>query len=386
MAAPTIDQIMEQEAGRIDEEILQLNLHTSPWIDLPTTDTWDEERGHTHSILSFDRSLPANPLTWSTVTVSNGEAGGVCLPPKQQLAITRTLREFNMQHTALESPDICVNDLRNTFQAKEQLEAITTILAENQRQAWIDRNRSLYTEFAEHKLVATAGGLVDGGDEWPALPPDVIISGGHLLRSYKQLLRLGGGMKGNLGMVDGKPTFAAILGMENSERISKEGEYRADIRESSRVPELLAPLGVDRMFRGLWLTDDIFPPRSNWDAGAGEYVDVPPYIWDDGKLVENPAYETALCEDVFIYHPDNVHVVYPNPPKDYGKAAFGKPSLRGDWNWLNIQHREDNPDKSYGFFRGVFMSGGKPKFPRFGFVIRALRCDIPVLAASCTES
>ena len=385
MAAPNIDNIMVQLEGQISSEIYSRGLHTSVWVDLPKQESWPEGLGHTLRVLTLGRSLPRNPLSWQTVEVSDGEAGGICIPPVQRLEITNSLKEYNLQQTALESPDLCVLDLMNSFKAEQQLSHLMEVLSENTRQVWIDRNRAEYVRLASNKLVATTAGLVEAVDgDFAPVAPTSKLTGGFLKQAYARLVRLGAGKK-SYGSVDGRPTFLAITGMENSENIATETEYRQDTRWSNRVPELLSPLGIERMFKGFWLADDVHPPR--WNLVDGEWVSVSPYIWSgtgaSAELIENPAYETALAEDTIIFHQDVFRSVIMPPARSHGQAKFDPQSYRGDWKWVNIPHRTENPDANYGFFRGVFANGSKPVFPQYGFVIRHLRCSVPSNAAAC---
>jgi hypothetical protein len=386
MAAPEINNVMVQLEGMISDEIYSRGLHTSPWFDLPVQENWPEGQGHILQALTLGRSLPRNPLSWDPITVSDGGAGGTCIPPVQRLEITNSVKEYSMAHTSLESPDLCLLDLLNAFKAEEQMGHLMEVLSENTRQVWIHRNRSEYTRLATNKFVATTTGFlapVDG--DFAATLPTSKLGGGHLKRAAKLLTRSGAG-KNSYGMVDGKPTFLALIGMEASEDVATETEYRKDIRETNRVSELLAPLGIERMFRNLWMSEDIFPPRYNL-VGGTTWVEVPAYVWVGtgaaAELVENPSYETAEAEDTIIYHPDVLRSLVLPPARSHGQAKFDPQTYRGDWSWKNIIHRDENPDGNYGFFRGVFANGSKPKFPQYGIVIRHLRCDIPILGGSC---
>jgi hypothetical protein len=336
-------------------------------------------------VLTLGRSLPRNPLTWQNVEFSDGEAGGACIPPVQRLEITNSLKEYNLQQTALESPDLCVLDLMNSFKAEQQLSHLMEVLAENTRQVWINRNRSEYVRLASHKLVATSSGLLEPVDgDFATTIPTSKLTGGMLKQVYARLVRLGAGKK-SYGTVDGRPSFLGIVGMETSELIATETNYRQDLRDSNRVPELLAPLGIERMFKGFWLADDVHPPRYN--LVDGEWVEVPPYIWSgsgaSAELIENPAYETAEAEDTIIFHADVFRSVIMPPAKSMGQAKFDPQTYRGEWSWKNIEHRTENPDSNYGFFRGVFANGSKPVFPQYGVVIRHLRCNVPLEASAC---
>lgn len=387
MAAPAIDQIMVNLEGMISGEIYKKGMHTSPWLDLPKQEAWPEGQGFAIKTLTWDRSLPANPLVWQDVEASDntvdGGTGGTCLPPVQRLAFTQTLREYNLQQSSLESPDICVLDLMNSFKAQEQMAALVQRLSEITNHVWIKRNRDEYTRMAGHKFIATTSGLVDCGADWDPIAPTAVVSGSALLKLSARAVRYTGG-KGGHGMVNGAPTFTAIGGMELFERIQTEDKYRQDLRESTRVPELLAPLGVDRLYRNLWLVNDIYPARYN--LVGSDWVEVEPLVWIGGKLTENPAYETALAEDIVIYNTEVLRSIIFPTQKNYGKAQFNPGNYRGEWSWKNIEHRTENPDKNYGFFRGVFGTGTKPVFPEYGMVVRGLRCSFENTLAACDES
>ena len=389
MAAPNINDTMVRLENQISPEIYKRGLHTSVWLDLPKQEAWPEGQGTELRVLTMNRSLPRNPLQWETVEPSDGTAGGACVPPVQRLELTHKFASYNLQQTALESPDLCLLDLFSAYKAEQQLSHMMEVLAENTRQVWINRNRAEYIRLCPNKFVASASGWLEpvSGD-FAKTAPTAKLTGGHLKRLYARSIRQGAG-KGSYGTVDGRPSFMAICGMETNEMIAQETNYRQDLRWSDRVPELLKPLGVEKMFKGFWLVDEVHPPRYNLTGTAPNQVwtEVPPYIWvgtgANAELVENPAYETAQAEDTIVYHQDVLrHVVFPTA-RNYGQAKFEPQSYRGDWKWLNIQHRDENPDSNYGFFRGVFASGSKPVFPQYGAVIRHLRCNIAIEGAAC---
>jgi len=394
MAAPAINDTMIRLSGMISPEIYKRGLHSSVWLDLPKQEAWPEGQGTELRVFTFGRSLPRTAPTWETVTPSadgSTPGGGACIPPKQTLEFTQDFATYNLQHTALESPDICLLDLFSAFKAEQQISNIMEILAENTRQLWIERNRSEFVRLCPNKYVATAGGFLAPATNNFATTASgtgaaahANLTGGHLKRLYAQLIRMGAG-KGSYGTVDGRPSFMAIIGMETSEIIAQETQYRQDIRWSDRVPELLKPLGVEKMFKGFWLTDEVNPPRYNLSGTT--WTEVKPYVWSgtgaSTKLIENPLYETAAYEDTVIYHQDVLrHVVFP-VARNYGKLTFEPQKYRGEWKWLNVVDRDDNPDGNYGFFRGVFASGSKPVFPQYGAIIRHLRCNLPIEGAAC---
>jgi len=125
------------------------------------------------------------------------------------------------------------------------------------------------------------------------------------------------------------------------------------------------------------------------DQAAAAYtawISVPAYIEDatswtgkqgsNSRWLVNDAYFTADYEDSFIYHNDVMETLIPKPLTNAGSGVIFDPTTyRGDFKWKNIIDRVENPDGSWGFFRGVLASGSKPKRPQFGYVIRHKRCS-----------
>jgi hypothetical protein len=393
MITAAINGVLVEEAGRIGDDIYTRSLHTSPWIDLVDQDEWPEELGESVSVLVYERTLPNNgaPLTWQNVggadtpgTDPFGETGTSILPPVNNIAFGQTLREYNLQHTSLQSPNLNVNDLRVAVKRNEQLGAIRDILSENTSYAWIDRNRREYIRIAAHKVIATDG-FPDGYTgtagitTMPTVAPTSALSNGILAKLRMAMIRSGAGRE-PLDRVDGAPIFGLITDSETSELLKTEAGIREDLRFAGRANELLAPLGVERPYKNFFHIIDDFAPRYNLVAGA--WVEVYPYLFIPTslgtKLIENPDYANAKYMDSIIFHKQVMKTLVPNP--SIGTSAgvqFDAVQYRGLWKWLNIPHALTNPDGTIGFFRGVFASGSKPMLPEFGYIIRHLRCDIP---------
>lgn len=414
-----INGVLVEEAGRIGEDIYQRSLHTSPWIDLVDQDEWPEEMGESVSVLVYERTLPnsATPLQWANVGGANtgtfasnsaedgtppgnspdafGLSNTSVLPPVNPIAFGQTLREYNLQHTALQSPYLNVNDLRVAVKRNEQLGAIRNILEENTTYAWIDRNRGEYTRLCAHQVLAsqpTSTGFLDsyylnnepdGPTAMPLIPGGTqlsLLTNGILAKIRQQMIRQGAGRE-PLDRVDGAPIFGLITDSETSDLLKTEVGIREDLRFAGRANELLTPLGVERPYKNFFHIIDDFAPRWNFTAGA--WVPVYPYFFVNAdlglKLINNPLYDEAMYMDSIVFHKEVMKTLVPNPTIGTGAGvAFDAVEYRGLWKWLNIPHAVDNPDGTIGFFRGVLSSGSKPIFPEFGYVIRHLRCDVPL--------
>jgi len=212
-----------------------------------------------------------------------------------------------------------------------------------------------------------------------------VLSNGILAKFRMAMIRAGAGRE-PLDRIDGSPIFGLITDSETSDLLKTEAGIREDLRFAGRANELLTPLGVERPYKNFFHVIDDFAPRYNFVSGA--WVEVFPYIFVNSslgmKLIENPDYANAQYMDSIIFHKQVMKTLVPNPTISTGAGVqFDAVQYRGLWKWLNIPHITANPDGTLGLFRGVFASGSKPIFPEFGYVIRHLRCDIPLNLATC---
>jgi hypothetical protein len=395
MSAEVINAILESESGRIGPEVMKKTLHSSAWTSLVPVETWPEEMGEVIRMLTWERGRALNSgktaiekQTWTSVAASNGEAGGACLPPTTKVTTGTTLREYSLAHTAIESVDLCVNDLRGAFKRGVQLGALKEILAENTNQIVIERRRDLYRSLCEHKCVVTVDGPVTD-TTWTVPGSNLAkLTQGVLNKFYSLINRLGG-YNYPLDRVDGAPNYGLITSMEASEFIKQETGHRDAMIRSARVGELLKPLGVSFSFKGFSHIIDPIPPRFNIEESAWVEVDawVPEEIESSGhgyKLVPNPDYDEASAEESFIFVPKVYSLLVPKAiTTPGGGTSFEPQNYRGEWKWQNIKHRTENPDGTIGYFRGVYMDGAKPGMTELGVAIRHLRCDLPYSLSVC---
>jgi hypothetical protein len=394
-----IDHLLVNEANRIGPDIYHKSLNTSPWLKLCKKATWPDEMGTSISVMTYQRSLPTSAQSWSDVGFNTG-SGSNCVPSATVVEFAQTLRNFNLQQTAIESPKLCINDLRFTMKRKEQLSNIFRILTENTSYAWIERYRSEYSRLAENKVlpvsVSGAAQLVFGtGGNFPNVPVGAApsrLTQGTLDRLYMRLIRDGAG-NNPFGRENGRPQFAIITSSEQSNGLILENAaVREDYRYSTKVSELLSPLGVERAYKGFYHLIDDFAPRWNWNSGTSTWVRVPHYVRSttgtfntgSGRWDINPDYLAATYEDTYVFHTDVLECMIPTPiTAPGGNTKFDPVSYMGEFKWLNIRDTADNPDGTIGYFRAVLSSGSKPVFPEWGYVIRHARCDSSLGLLSC---
>ena len=427
--ATDINTILTQEAGRIGQDIHKATLHTSPWIDLIKQSTFPEGMGYTLNTLIYDRALPItpkandlsaapgsslvgtnwDPLGTEEASASAGFTGGQTaqtssLPTGDEqvniIDFSKVLKSYSLSRAVIESPRINVEELRYAAHRGEQLRAIMDLLKESTRSTWEARYRQQYdqqcdnvvyaktasTRFttgaegkATHSDIAgdrldiddtalTAGG--DGTDN-DVIDTDANISNALLDKIYFQLVRKGAGTNA-YGRENGRPVFTLVCSSEASYQLMTEAGFRDDVRyNNSKVSDLIAPLGVEKSFRGFYHLVDDMAPRFNLALASEKLVEVPVYDVDqtNNKVVMNTDYDAAAVEVAYVLHQDVMESLIPAPLSGAGALKFDPVNYKGEFKWTNIPDVLRNPDGTIGFFRGIMASASKPIKTEFGYVI-----------------
>jgi len=423
-SAAAIDVILTQEANRIGSDIHKATLHTSPWIDLVKQTTFPEGMGYQLNTLIYDRALPlksgtlaSNPelgVTWNAIQHSAAASGvtgftdgqsvdtkSVTDEGRATLDFTRKLKSYSLKKAVVESPRINVEDLRYAAHRTDQLRAIMDLMSESVRHSWENRYRDEYDRLADNCVLAAKGtgssasqfitggedkqtfaasataepatvktGDVDGSDNSSDPDIDANLSNALMDKIYFQLVRAGAGPKA-YGRENGRPIFSVVLSSEASYQLQTESEsIKDDIRyNSARVGELIAPLGVEKSFRGFYHLVDDLTTRYNYNTSKDTLVRVEPYTVSGGVVIPNTAYESASFEAAYVLVDDVMESLIPAPISGDSGLTFDPVNYKGDFKWTNIADAAINPDKTIGFFRGIMASASKPIKTNFGYVV-----------------
>ena len=427
-AAAAIDVVLTQEASRIGSDIHKATLHTSPWIDLIKQTTFPEGMGYQLNTLVYDRALPLSPVnkdlsetdttvgvSWSALGTteasgSNGFTGGQQDQTNAMgsgkanvnvIDFTKTLKSYSLSRAVIESPRINVEELRYAAHRTEQLRAIMDLLKESVRNSWEERYRDEYAKLCDNVVICKASGTAPAtgkeGSDTPTSAGDVDadnnntaeliaanISNKILDDLYFKLVRAGAGFNA-YGRENGRPVFSLVCSSEASYQIMTESEsIKDDIRfNNSRVSELIAPLGVEKSFRGYYhLVDDLAPRYSDTVDGSDNLVRVQPYKHNTStdKIEINPDYDTAPIEEAFILVDNVMESLIPAPITGANGLTFDPVNYKGDFKWTNIPYIELNPDGTVGFFRGIMASASKPIKTNFGYSILFRRTSTTLAA------
>ena len=416
-ATAAVDAVLTQEAGRIGADIHKATLHTSPWMDLIKQATFPEGMGYQLSTLIYDRALPLSPINkdltdsglsvgvdFSPIGSTHGTASnGMSANQQDQtlamgsekasvntLDFTKVQKTYSLERAIIESPRINVEELRYTAHRAEQLRAIMEILKEATRNSWEERYRDEYSKLCDNLVLCkTASSSTTTGQEGTlvtAVDVDVSsddgtcdinanISNKILDDVYFKLVRAGAGANA-YGRENGRPVFSIVLSSEASYQLMTEAGFRDDVRyNNAKVSDLIAPLGVEKSFRGFYHLVDDLAPRFTFDASTDKLVRVDPYTVSapsgsaTNKVIVNTAYDSASFEAAFVLVDNVMESLIPAPVSNASGLTFDPVNYKGEFKWTNIPDVTLNPDRTIGFFRGILASASKPIKTNFGYVI-----------------
>ena len=409
-----INTILAEEANRIGSDIYSRTLHTSPWLDLTKQSAFPDGMGYQQTTLVYDRAIATTSAGGTTVGANWGAVGGtfsetllsgtdivdladtaediqggrgdtglVPVDQRSYVAFNKKLKRFSLQRAVIESPRISLEDLRFAAHRQEQLRAIMDIMTQVTRNTWETRYRDEFDKVADNAVICkiagstftadlegTASTGIDVDSDDNGVDIDGNISNAVLDKVYFRLIRAGAGSN-SYGRENGRPVFSLVLSSEASYFLQTEGGFRDDIRyNNAKVSDLIAPLGIEKSFRGFYHLVDDLAPRFSFDGGTDKLVIVEPYTVDgNGIALPNPTYEGASFEAAYVLHPEVCEALIPNPMTGGNGISFNPVNYRGKFDWKNIINEITNPDGTIGFFRGVLASATKPIKTEFGYTI-----------------
>jgi hypothetical protein len=249
------------------------------------------------------------------------------------------------------------------------------------RFTWENRNRDEFEIISDNLIVCKATGTTFNtaretisvqGTSTTASSGQFLananISNAVLDKAYFQLVRKGAGANA-YGKENGRPIFALVCSSEASYALQTEAGFRDDVRyNASKVSDLIAPLGVEKAFRGYYHLVDDLAPRFNIETNA--YNRKQPYdVSAISAVTDSAAYESATHELAFIMHPEVLETQVPTAFSGSNGITGNPLNYRGDFKWTNILNEITNPDGTIGFFRGVLATASKPIKTDFGYAV-----------------
>lgn len=397
----TLNDLFTRDSGRIVPTIERRMVGKNILLDRIKRGPFPDGMGYILNVMTVERSFTsdADDAAWTNVTPSTGSGNAACLPAASVLSTGQTLRQFQLARKAIESPDICLEDLRTDFQLAQQLGITVDMFGKaiqwelekqaiNQQMAnsnfWITANSGF------QNYITTARQSFDN-----LLPPTSGLTQGMLDRVYMALARDSFG-DGSSAMSDGVPAYALITSPETSRSLIKDNpDIRQDFRWAwegmKEKSELIRPYGVNRSYGNFIhcpypkmprydLVNGVFVRRSYWDTTPTTTKGTAPVV--------NSLYLAAQYEVSIVFNEKVFEWLVPGAiDSPGGNARFSTPDyFPATVTWKNIPHRDCNPDGTIGFYRAVLAMAAKPVHPEYGYIILHKKCDPLLNETNCSAS
>lgn len=294
-----------------------------------------------------------------------------------------TVRTMSLKKAALNSPDICMDDLQFAWQVEDQVKNVIRVLSENTKYVWTNTYQDEYVSACRHKSVAVAG-YDATSTVFATTPATSKLTWGILEAIYEQLGYEGGSINPHKRVDETTPIYAAVGERYTFSDLKRQDanvrdDYRYAYMGSGDSNPMMAAPGLNTITRGFQFYTVELPPRYNFDPDAAAWVRIYPYepvVTSRGiKWDISVAYKQAQYTDTVIYHSDVMKILTPLPRTSKGGMNYNPAySWAGEFVWRNIPDRDSNIDGNTGFFRALYAYGSKVERPELGFVVRHLRC------------
>ena len=331
----TINDRFARNSNLITGRLLKRTINTSVWNKLVVKETFARGQGDTQRVITVGRNLPSDTDTWEDVPTSGA---GACVPTEYEVGHGYDEATFSMKQKALTSLPICVDTTYGAHQVMEQAAAMLKNLEKVSAYVWKRYAVASYYTLAKNKFVAAAG-FPKNETIWPSVEPTSVLTQKMLNHIYQDLIADSAEQDGgSLGMAHGRPQFILVTSAEASDNIMREtgsDNINAFLYNQKRVPELLQPLGVERIIRGFYHYIDNLPQRYTYSAGT--FTEVTPYesVVASGsgtKLRIRQAYREAPYEASFVYLPTVMSFAVPQPVSTIGsKTKWNPQTYMGEW-------------------------------------------------------
>lgn len=378
-----ISQELSQETGRYASKMYQTHFSENPWVGAVPQEPWEDGLGFTPQTLIRERTLPTTRAAWVAITSADS-----CDPPIDIVPNAWTNRSFSRLHKEFASDWLCVNEIRASVQAAQQIDMMIQNMDEVIAREWMLQKRQWYFDNCAHKIVLVGGEPESSGATFPAVQPDSALTKGILDKCYLHTSRDGGfNNGGSLGRTDMmRPVATVIASPEAIDGVIKlNDDIRQDVRWSTEANLLLQGFNAFKSYGNYAFLTDTMPMRFNWN-GSG-FTQVPEYVNQAASVGQsaelNPAYLVAQFEVTFMFNPLVYHCLIPSPAFSVGQAKFEPHNYMGELWFDNGYDQFCNHLRNKGKFRGLLSAAPKPIQPRYGYSILHLRCGTDNTSIAC---
>lgn len=406
MPCTTLENLFLDHAMLVRNDVVKSIEMSDFYIQKLPKEPWLDGNGYQYSYPIYERSLVTkavtdadffvNMATLNTTPLSDNnlpDTGACTLAGFKIDSFGITTRTVALKKAAINSPDICLDDLKFQWQVMDQIKNVTRVMSENTKWVWSNTYQSEYIAAAGNCVAAGRNTIAASFD--PALPPTSQLTFGILEEVHQQLGFNGGSINPSARVEDGTAVYTAVgdtYQFNQLKRQSSNGRNDFLFAFEGQGPVTGSMLGAPtlggKVYHGFKFAAIQFAPRYDITAGP-VYTRRYPYVSSNatrGKKWEvDSVYKNAAYIDTVVYHDEVLRVLIPKPGVAMGGMSYQQQfSWAGEFVWRNIPDRDCNIDGNIGFFRALFAYGIKLERPDLGFVIRHLRCSAATDFVACS--
>ena len=320
--------------------------------------------------------------------------------------------QYTGYETTRRTRDVCLNDIKWRWQFQQQLRLIFGGLADVTLSIWENFGREMYLKYCadEGSIYILAQGSPDSlplsttydpftSDEI-TIQRDIDISAldWSFMEWWHQYLALQAPMAA-VGNEDGMPLYGLVVHPWDFDQMIREDD---DLREDFRFAKpnvLIENYGTTKAWRGFSIINDMLAPRFKVKTVAANTVTlerVLPYQEEattvGNKTVVDPDYVNAEYAMGVIFLKNVYETLIPpsGPAAPGGGTSFGvQPSLNGEFRWLNILDRCENPLGEKGYYFARFQGFSRPmehSKDAIAFLYKRCPQTRPRLCEPCAET
>lgn len=418
-----VDTVLAQNAFVIGQNIFESHLYMEPWFNVLPKSKAPEGVGHSLVSMIYDKSIPtvsaggavgvnfqrlgtdvasANSLNSSIATQpltgaanetlgATSDGSGAGANAMAYVTWTKKLRDYYLEIARVRSPYVDVHDLRTAANRAAQVTAITNALGDSTKWVWARRNQTEYERVCGNLVPCLTASTpildtVDTDTDSTADDPfyganitdlDPVTSGAGnsdvtptatisnaIMDKIHTRLRIQCPPSDAYAMDGMGMVFGLMLSSDASRSLLTESGYRDDVRESSKVDDLIKPLGINNSFRGfMHITNDTMP---RFTISGSTVTRVEP-LTATGAI--NSAYDTADYEAAYVLVKSVMEVQIPDSNVSAPGFSFDPVRYTGEFAWVNNKNDTTNPLGTIGFFLGTIATASMPKQVERGYVI-----------------
>lgn len=407
----TLENLFLDKSLLVRNDVVKMIQDSDFYIKRLPKEPWLDGAGYTYTYPIYERSIMddnvnaagffqsfATLSSQSTFGDNNLAGTGACgITANHNISsFGVTTLSVTLNKCAVNSPDICLDDLRFQWQVMDQVKNVTRVLAENSKWVWSNTYQNEYMNAVSNYITANAAFTIATLATMNAnQPPTSALTFGILEDIHQQLQYNGGSIRPTAVVEDGSPVYTAVGSTYTFNNLKKQdSNNRNDFQYASVIDDkgiLVSKIGLGgKVYHGYIFAAVQFPPH--FDIVTGAYVRRYPYIAHaatrGNKWDIDPNYTNAAYEDTLIYHDDVLRVLIPKPQGNFGNMTYEPEySWAGEFVWRNIPDRQCNIDRNIGFFRALFAYGIKLERIDLAFAVRHLRCpNTGRLTTACAGS